>query len=490
MSSTVADSSAPGEFYCPICEQAFAFGGTCPTDGNKLIRLGAEVDPFLGRDLDDKYTILEKLGQGGMGSVYRAEQRGLDREVAIKVVHAQRISSPDVIKRFFREAKLASRLGHPNAVGVIDFGQTEEGVCYLVMELVAGRTLQEVFEAEGVLPPERLVRIAVQICDALECAHALQIVHRDLKPSNAMLLAHGRDFVKILDFGLAKSVASDDATPVTITGALLGTPAYMAPELALGKPCDGRADLYSLGVMLYQLGSGRLPFQSSSPHELISLHGNELAPAMTGVPRALAKVIDRLLRKDPADRHPTAAAVREALERALVESGAAGASAPGAGAGASKAGAVAATAVGATGAPAPRAGRRRRWLAPVVAGSLAVAGGAGYLLLARGSSPAASGPPRPARAEPPADAAPALTAPTAPAIQAATPPAPADTAPGPAVPGGTGADTPSRPASPRPKPAGTRPKPASPRPKPARPAEPPRPGPTGAGSARGDGLPF
>ncbi|HWU86199.1 MAG TPA: serine/threonine-protein kinase, partial [Kofleriaceae bacterium] len=281
------------------------------------------VDPLLGRDLDSKYTLLEKLGQGGMGAVYRAEQRGLGREVAIKVITTHRVADSDMIKRFLREAKLASRLGHPNAVGIIDFGQTSDGVCYLVMELVTGRTLDEVFADEGVFPPERLVRIAAQICDALECAHALQIVHRDLKPSNAMLLAQGRDFVKILDFGLAKSVASGDVTAVTISGTVLGTPAYISPERARGERCDGRADLYSLGVMLYLLGSGRLPFQSSSPHELLAMHGSEPVPAMTGVPRALARVIERLLRKDPAERYPTAAAVRKALERALADGDAA-----------------------------------------------------------------------------------------------------------------------------------------------------------------------
>jgi hypothetical protein len=146
-------------------------------------------------------------------------------------------------------------------------------------------------------------------------------VHRDLKPSNAMLLAQERDFVKILDFGLAKSVGTAEASPVTATGTLMGTPAYISPELVLGQPCDGRADLYSLGVMLYLLGSGRLPFESSSPHEMLARHGTEPAPAMTGVPPALAEVIDRLLRKNPAERYPTAAATREALERALTEIG-------------------------------------------------------------------------------------------------------------------------------------------------------------------------
>jgi serine/threonine-protein kinase len=301
-----------------MCEQSFSAGERCPTDGTKLVRLEARLDPFLGRELDGQYTILEKLGQGGMGAVYRATQHSVGREVAIKVVNAHLVSDPEAIKRFLREAKLASRLGHPNAVTVIDFGQTDDGVFYLVMELVNGRTLDQVIEAERAFKPERVVRIAAQVCDALEGAHALRIVHRDLKPSNIMLLASGRDLIKVLDFGLAKSVAVDQ-TPTTMTGAgaLLGTPAFMPPEIALGQPCDGRADLYSLGVVLYLLGSGRLPFQAGSAAELIAMHGTEPAPPMQGVPPALAQVIDRMLAKDPADRYQTAAATREALEAAL-----------------------------------------------------------------------------------------------------------------------------------------------------------------------------
>ena len=397
--SATADPGAPGEYYCPSCEQAYAVAGACPRDRTKLIRIGGGIDPLLGRNLDDQYTLLEKLGQGGMGAVYRAEQRGLGREVAVKVVDPQRASSPDMIKRFLREAKLASRLGHPHAVGVIDFGQTDDGLCYLVMELVTGRTLEAVFTAEGVFPPARLVRIATQLCDALECAHALQIVHRDLKPANAMLLDQGRDFVKILDFGLAKLVTSVGVTAVTVSGTVLGTPAYMSPEHARGLPCDGRADLYSLGVMLYLLGSGRLPFQASSPHEMMAMHDREPAPPMSGVPRALAQVIGRLLRKDPAERYPTAAAAREALEAALAAGDAGIAEAPIRAAGAGE-GPVAAELPGPPRVALPPRGERtvqvrprRRWVAPAIGTGLIAAGLAAYLVLAGDSTrPAATVP--------------------------------------------------------------------------------------------------
>jgi serine/threonine protein kinase len=316
--NTAQDSNPPGEWYCPSCEKQFATGDRCPSDGTRLVKLKVVIDPFIGRELDGRYTILEKLGQGGMGAVYRSSQHSVGRDCAIKVVSANLVSEPDVIKRFLREAKLASRLSHPNAVAVLDFGQTEDGVFYLVMELVAGRTLDQVFKAEKVFKPERVVRIGAQVCDALEGAHALQIVHRDLKPSNIMLLNRGRDHVKVLDFGLAKSVAPDQtSTTMTNAGALLGTPAFMPPELALGQPCDGRADLYSLGCVLYLLGCGHLPFQSTSAHELIAMHATEPAPPMPDVPPALGAVIDRLLQKDPALRYQSASEAREALEAAL-----------------------------------------------------------------------------------------------------------------------------------------------------------------------------
>jgi serine/threonine-protein kinase len=315
---TLADSLPSGDWYCPTCEKQFAAGDRCPTDGTQLVKLTAAVDPFLGRELDGRYTIVEKLGHGGMGVVYRGLQHSVGRDCAIKVISPSRISDAETIKRFLREAKLASRLSHPNAVAVLDFGQTTDGVFYLAMELVTGRTLDHVLKDDKVFEPHRVVRIGSQVCDALEGAHALQIVHRDLKPSNIMVLNRGRDLVKVLDFGLAKSLAPDQ-TPTTMTGAgdLLGTPAFMPPELALGQPCDGRADQYSLGCVLYLLGSGHLPFESGSMHELIALQGTEKAPPMTGVPPALARVIDRMLEKDPAARYQSASECREALEAAV-----------------------------------------------------------------------------------------------------------------------------------------------------------------------------
>ena len=306
-----------GELYCVTCERQFVGSDLCPNDGTRLIRLTAAADPLLGRELDGRFTILEKLGQGGMGAVYRARQHSMGREVAVKVLSAALVSDALSIKRFLREAKLASRLAHPNVVAVLDFGQTRDGVFYLVMELVEGQTLQAVLERKGRLELPRMLRIATQICDALESAHALPIMHRDLKPANVMVLPHGRDLVKVLDFGLAKSLSTDDTGgTMTGTGALLGTPAFMPPEIANGVAADHRADLYSLGCIMYAMGTGCPPFVTDSILEMISMHGSHPAPRMADMPEEIAAVVDRLLQKDPDWRYQSAAELRVALEEA------------------------------------------------------------------------------------------------------------------------------------------------------------------------------
>lgn len=316
---TSSASHPSEEMYCPGCENTFYGVEFCPNDGAKLVRFVTQPDRLIGRTFDGRYTIVEKLGEGGMGSVYRSRQHSFGREVAIKVVNPGLVTDPMIIKRFLREAKLSSRLSHPNAVAVLDFGQTDDGIFYLVMELVQGRTLHDAMAQTPQFTPERVVRVGTQICDALECAHDLGIVHRDLKPSNVMLLSSGRDLVKVLDFGLAKSLAVDDrSTTMTGTrGGLMGTPAFVAPELALGRPCDHRADLYSLGCILYLIGSGWPPFSAENGAELVSKHAYEEPAPMPNAPPALAAVVMRLLSKKPEDRFPSAAATRQALEEAL-----------------------------------------------------------------------------------------------------------------------------------------------------------------------------
>src|SRR6185503_2659744 len=322
----VSDSlPATGERYCPTCERSFPERERCPEDDTVLVRLGAPADQLVGSVIDDRYTIQRRIGAGGMGAVYGAVQHSVGREVAVKVVNPTLVGDASIIRRFLREAKLTSRLSHPNAVAVLDFGQTPEGLFYLVMELISGRTLGQVLKADGPFSTERVVRVGSQILDALIGAHALSIIHRDLKPSNVIVLdsAPGRDLVKVLDFGLAKSLSHDTTmTSVTGSGALLGTPAYMPPEVARGGEADARGDLYSLGVILYQLSSGRLPFVGDSIHDLLIKLSRETAPPLEsfGVAAPLAGVIERLMAREPGDRYPSAALAQAALDRAEDES--------------------------------------------------------------------------------------------------------------------------------------------------------------------------
>ena len=316
-----SEPRATAELYCSSCERTYDEGERCPKDGTRLIRLVTQADPFVGRDLDGRYAIQERIGQGGMGAVYRGVQRSVDRQVAIKVVSPSMMSEPAIIKRFLREARLASRLDHPNVVQIFDFGQTPDGVFYLVMELVSGKTLEAVLDEEGALDPERTVAIAVQICAALEAAHAVPMVHRDLKPANVLIDVRG--LVKVLDFGIAKSLAPDTlSATMTRAGAVIGTPAYMPPELAQGREFDGRADLYSLGCMLFLALSGKLPFDADALPEIVRMHVSEPVPPLPpSVPRSLAHVVTKLMEKEPARRYPSAAAARVALENAFARPG-------------------------------------------------------------------------------------------------------------------------------------------------------------------------
>jgi serine/threonine-protein kinase len=304
------------ERYCPTCEGSFAAVERCPTDGTQLVRLAAVPDRLIGLEIAGRFTIKERLGAGGMGTVYRAVQHSVGREVALKIVNPTLAANAAAVKRFLREAKLTSRLSHPNAVAVLDFGQTSDGLYYLVMELVHGRTLGAILAADGRFGIARLCRIGGQLCDALEAAHREGIVHRDLKPSNVMVVdgSLGREHVKVLDFGLAKSLATDTTTvTVTGSGAVLGTAAYLSPEAALGQDVGARGDLYSLGVMLFEMWAGRLPYEGASVHQLIAQHAFEAAPRLPDAPAALADLVARMLAKDPAARPPAAVDVHQAL---------------------------------------------------------------------------------------------------------------------------------------------------------------------------------
>ncbi len=279
-------------------------------------------DRLLGTVLDGRYRIDAPLGVGAMGTVYRGVQISVGREVAIKLVNPQWVRNPEIVRRFVREAVLTSQLVHPNAVSVLDFGQTRDGVYYLVMELLSGRTLEELLRVERRISPERVARIGSQICSALISAHHLSILHRDLKPANIIMVNSlaTTDHVKVVDFGIAKCLTLDPSgrnTDITRVGALLGTPAYMPPEVLMGAPADQRSDLYSLGCIMYELATGRTPYMAETIPQLIHQMSTETPPTPheLGVPGPLASIISALIAKNPAHRYMDAAHLQTALNQ-------------------------------------------------------------------------------------------------------------------------------------------------------------------------------
>ncbi len=307
------------EAFCATCNTSYPpTTQFCPNDGARLVRFAGRADPLIGRVIEERFEVQQRIGRGGMGAVYRAWQRSVDREVAIKVIDARLSTDRVAAKRFLREARLASRLSHPAIVVVYDFGQTDDGVLYLAMEMLRGQTLAQVIAGRA-CSPRRTIKIALQLCDALEAAHRQDIVHRDLKPQNVVILDEppGRDLVKVLDFGLAKSLVHDDSA-VTRSDAILGTPLYMSPESIQGGAVGARADLYSLGCILHELLSGSPPFVDRTPNMVLSKHLSEPPPELAPtVPAPLAALVRELLEKQPDARPPSATAVRDRLQQLL-----------------------------------------------------------------------------------------------------------------------------------------------------------------------------
>jgi serine/threonine-protein kinase len=284
-------------------------------------------DPLIGRTLPGGYVILELVGIGGMGRVYRAEQSALGRTVAVKIIHPHLVGEENAAARFITEARAASRLNHPNSVAVIDFGKTSDGQLYLVMEFLRGRDLARVAYEEGPLPFRRIVNILRQVLAALAEAHHLDIIHRDLKPENIILepMRSGGDFVKVVDFGLAKMRAEVEKPSITSPGIVCGTPEYMSPEQGRGDPLDARSDLYAVGVIFYQLLTGRLPFEAESPTQVVLMHltrppkdPRESAPERE-IPPALAEVAMIALAKAPKHRFSNADEFADSLADSLAQ---------------------------------------------------------------------------------------------------------------------------------------------------------------------------
>ncbi len=282
-------------------------------------------DPLIGRVINDRYRIISLLARGGMGKVYRAEQAALGRLVALKILNPSDTSEsdPDFQKRFFLEAATSSKLSHPNTVTIFDYGRTDDDVYYIAMELLEGRTLHRALQDEGPLSPQRTMLIASEICRSLREAHTKGVVHRDLKPANVFLVRHddrdANEAVKVLDFGLVKSV-EEGSEQLTKTGVFLGSPKYMAPEQIRDEPTDPRADVYGLGIVMFEMLTGQAPFDSSTSVKTLMAHLTDPVRAMkdvnpnVDVPPALENLVRRCLEKSRDDRFATMNDVLRALQ--------------------------------------------------------------------------------------------------------------------------------------------------------------------------------
>ncbi len=314
---------------CPACGRLYESGITTCPDDRAVLRADDTVagarppDPLAGLVLDDKYRLDERLGEGGMGTVYRATHLLIERPVAVKVLNARLVTDEDARERFRREARAAGRLQHTNAVAVTDFGETKDGLVYIVMELLEGRSLRDVLANEAPLDPARAVSIMLQVAAAVGAAHEAGIIHRDLKPGNIFIVQrpHAPHIVKVLDFGIAKIAEENaDGNPVntlTGTGVMIGTPRYMSPEQCDGGVLTPASDVYSLGVILYEMLAGRTPFSGATPLALALKHSSELprrpSEFAANVPPALESIALRALEKLPEARPQDAREFRREL---------------------------------------------------------------------------------------------------------------------------------------------------------------------------------
>jgi eukaryotic-like serine/threonine-protein kinase len=288
------------------------------------------VENLIGRTLNHRYLIEDKIGEGGFGAVFRGKQIATGREVALKILHPHNSSDQTIIARFKREAEACSRLRDIHTVTTYDFDETEDGILYLAMELLRGRSLHQLQKADGVLAPERVLGILDQVAQSLGEAHANGIVHRDMKPENVFVETRrqgnvSEDHVKVLDFGIAKMMAGEkEVQALTAVGQTLGTLEFMSPEQLRGQTLDGRSDIYALGMMSYEMLAGVLPFQGAkSPIEIINFHMKQPAPAPSKlkeglkIPSAVDDIILKMVAKNREDRFADTKALRDAIANAL-----------------------------------------------------------------------------------------------------------------------------------------------------------------------------
>ena len=309
----MSNATLVGVHVCAECGARYDRGGACSADGRPLTLTD---DPLLGVAIG-RYRLARLLGEGGMGRVYLAVQPEIGSRVAVKILAEGCAQNPELLERFFTEARAVNLISHENIVSVIDLATLDDGRPYIVMELIDGRTLGAVVRGGGA-PLGGIINAVLEVLSALEAAHAIGIVHRDMKPDNVLLTAEGH--AKVLDFGIAKLAPGlSGDSPRTATGALLGTPAYMAPEQISGaEHVDARTDLYAVGVVLFEAVTGRLPFQATTLYDLMRAHLEDAPPSprtlRPDLPPAFERVILTALAKDPALRFQTASAMSHALQ--------------------------------------------------------------------------------------------------------------------------------------------------------------------------------
>ena len=309
----VDEAATPtGRLTCPTCGTTYPLDTKfCARDGAALLgeRLGAVT---VGQVIADRYRVVRKLGEGGMGEVYLCEHVLMGSPVAIKILRPALVSDADALSRFLREARNASRVLHPHVARIYDVGEMPGHFAYLAMEYIDGPTLAAVLKQDGAMPIHRVADIVAQVTDAISVAHGLGIVHRDLKPDNLMLARarDGRDDVKVVDFGVAKAFGAHEQL-VTASGFIVGTPAYMSPEQLAGETLDGRSDLYSLAIIAFMMLTGSLPFIGDTPEQIMmarltaELRGLSTVKPDVRWPQSLQMVLDRGLAKSPDDRYAT-----------------------------------------------------------------------------------------------------------------------------------------------------------------------------------------
>jgi serine/threonine-protein kinase len=279
----------------------------------------SQQDPFVGKVIDGRYEIQARVGEGGMGVVYKSRQISIDRVIALKMLNAQMAADPQWVQRFYNEAKACSRLQHPNTIRMFDFGQTSDGRLFMTMEFLDGMSLRDAL-AKGPLAPQRVVKILIQCCASLAEAHSIGIIHRDIKPDNVFLLnmAGSPDFVKLLDFSVAKLLEGDRMK--TQAGVVFGTPQYMSPEQGRGLPLDARSDLYALGILAFEMLTGNVPFHDDNPMTVIQMHlQGQIPPMPDSVPYQVQQIVRRALEKDAGRRYQSSGEMMQHCQQVFAE---------------------------------------------------------------------------------------------------------------------------------------------------------------------------